>query len=123
MRPIYLKDTNQQWAHMAKIENLRGCVDRLKEIQKENRQTQQGNTIHKLTSGTTRKACHKYANKNEKGSSPSKRFKASPVRIQTVADTTKYNHNGLAVYNTGRDHFLKYVSQYQNSSKPVQSTK
>ena len=82
------------------------CVDRLKEIQKENRQTLQGNTIHKLTSGTTRKACHKYANKNEKGSSPSKRFKASPVRIQTVADTTKYNHNGLAVYNTGRDHYL-----------------
>ena len=39
MRPIYLQLIQQQWANMAKIDNLRGCVDRHRQTPTENRQT------------------------------------------------------------------------------------
>ena len=52
---------------MAKIENLRGCINRLKQTRKENRQTLKGRVkkdIQKPTSGTNRKSSNRYSNRS-----------------------------------------------------------
>ena len=84
MRPIYLQIIKYKWAQMAKIENLRGCIDRLKQTQKENRQTLKGSKtkdIQKATSGTTKKALHKHSHK-----SPTEKLGHNKVPIQTICN-------------------------------------
>ena len=79
---------------MAKIENVWGNIDRLKQTQKVNRQTPKGSMNYdaqKSTHGTTRKVnvrFHKYSNRVNKG-------------ISKDSNTTKSHHNGQVVYNTG----------------------
>ena len=53
MRKTYLQEIQKQWASMAKIDNLRGCVDSHRQTLKENRQTPKVRT--KLAPGKLKK--------------------------------------------------------------------
>ena len=86
MRPIYLKIIKQKWAQMAKIESLRGCIDRLKQTQKENRQTPKG---RKPANDTLREILSKYSNRSQTVKSG---LSISPSSHNKWSQTNKCNY-------------------------------